>query len=239
MVTYGQFCPIARASEIFAERWTPLILRELASGEDHFNALVRGCRGISPSVLGERLRALEAVGCVERLPNRMGRGSTYHLTAAGRELSGVLGSLGVWGQRWLELDPDHLDADSLMWRLYKVLDPATLPARTVVLRFEFRDTVRPFWLVLRRNDPDVCTHDPGLETNVVISADLEALVRVHLGELGWEDAVASDLVRAEGPASLIRQLPRWIRRSEFAPYARPKRYDPKTRAFVSSTSTKH
>jgi len=34
---YGQFCPVARASEIFAERWTPLILREILEGNHHFN----------------------------------------------------------------------------------------------------------------------------------------------------------------------------------------------------------
>jgi len=230
--TYGQFCPIARAAEVFAERWTPLILRELANGEDHFNSLARGCRGISPGVLGKRLRALEDVGIVERARNQMGRGSTYHLTAAGRELSGVLESLGVWGQRWLELDPEHLDADALMWRFYKVLDPATLPARTVVLRFEFHGNPRPRWLVLRRDDPDVCAHDPGLETDVVISADLEALVRVYLGELTLKDAAAIGLVRAEGPASLVRQLPTWIGRTDLARHARPRRYDAKTHAFV-------
>jgi DNA-binding HxlR family transcriptional regulator len=43
---------------VFAERWTPLVLRELGAGVEHFNELVRGCRGISPSVLGERLEAL-------------------------------------------------------------------------------------------------------------------------------------------------------------------------------------
>jgi len=32
MKGYGQFCPVAKASEILAERWTPLVLRELLRG---------------------------------------------------------------------------------------------------------------------------------------------------------------------------------------------------------------
>jgi DNA-binding HxlR family transcriptional regulator len=39
---FGQFCPIAVASEIFAERWTPMILRELIAGSEHFNDIHRG-----------------------------------------------------------------------------------------------------------------------------------------------------------------------------------------------------
>jgi DNA-binding HxlR family transcriptional regulator len=39
---YGQFCPIAKATEIFATRWTPLVLRELMSGACTFNDIHRG-----------------------------------------------------------------------------------------------------------------------------------------------------------------------------------------------------
>ena len=38
---YGQFCPVAVASEIFAERWTPIILRELVLGSRGFNSCPR------------------------------------------------------------------------------------------------------------------------------------------------------------------------------------------------------
>jgi len=37
----GQFCPIARASEVFAERWTPLILREIMAGRHHFSEILK------------------------------------------------------------------------------------------------------------------------------------------------------------------------------------------------------
>ncbi len=57
---YGQFCPVAKASEILAERWTPLIVRELLDGSHRFSDLRKGVPLISPSLLSQRLRDLEA-----------------------------------------------------------------------------------------------------------------------------------------------------------------------------------
>jgi len=114
---YGQFCPVARASEIFAERWTPLILRELLQDRHHFNEMLRGLHGLSPTLLRERLRRLERAGVVEARPNPDGRGSTYYLTPSGAQLADVVKALGVWGQRWANRDigPDDLDPRLLTW----------------------------------------------------------------------------------------------------------------------------
>ena len=43
---YGQFCPVALGAEVFAERWTPLLLRELLAGSHRFSELQRGLPGI-------------------------------------------------------------------------------------------------------------------------------------------------------------------------------------------------
>ena len=56
---YGQFCPIAKASEVLATRWTPLILRELMANNRSFNDIHRGVPLISRAVLVARLRELE------------------------------------------------------------------------------------------------------------------------------------------------------------------------------------
>jgi DNA-binding HxlR family transcriptional regulator len=53
--TYGQFCPVALAAEIVAERWTPLILRELLNSSHRFNDLHRGLPRISRALLAQRL----------------------------------------------------------------------------------------------------------------------------------------------------------------------------------------
>ena len=55
MTKYDQYCPVARASEIFADRWTPLIVRELLAGSLQFNRIERGLPGISRSLLAARL----------------------------------------------------------------------------------------------------------------------------------------------------------------------------------------
>ena len=65
--SYGQFCPVAMAAEIFCTRWTPLILRELAAGSTRFNDLKRGVPRISPTLLSKRLKQLEEAGVVERV----------------------------------------------------------------------------------------------------------------------------------------------------------------------------
>jgi DNA-binding HxlR family transcriptional regulator len=225
MSGYGQFCPVARASEIFAERWTPLILREILAGRHHFSEILKGLHRISPSMLGQRLRSLERVGVLEARPNPTGRGSTYHLTEAGSQLAGLVGNLGIWGQRWLEIEPKHLDSDFLMWRILKHLRVDKLPPRRRVVRFEFRGEKKRYWLVLRRDDPDLCYSDPGFGDDLVIRADLEAIVRVYLGQLRWADAVRSGLLEMDGPRELMRGVGEWFPVSGFAAHARPVRYD--------------
>src|SRR6201981_2290335 len=94
---YGQFCPIAKASEIFATRWTPLVLRELMADVHSFNDLHRGLPLISRAVLVARLRDLEHHGVIERRSRADGNGHAYWLTPAGEELRPVVAALGLWG----------------------------------------------------------------------------------------------------------------------------------------------
>jgi DNA-binding HxlR family transcriptional regulator len=209
-------CPVARASEIFAERWTPLILREIMAGRRHFNEIQRGLHRISPSILAARLRMLEQVGVLERGPNPSGRGHTYHLTESGAQLGELVEALGAWGQRWLELRREHLDPEFLMWRLFCELKPDRLPRHRVTIRFRFRGEPRTYWLVLRRPDPDLCFSHPGFEEDLSVDADLETLTRVYLGQQRLADAVHAGLVVVDGDGGLVRELPGWIGVSRFA-----------------------
>src|SRR4029450_6392149 len=90
---YSQFCPVALASEVLAERWTPLIVRELLAGSHRFSELQRGLPRIPRALLVQRLGSLERAGLVERRPTRNGRGWAYHLSAAGEDLRPVVESL--------------------------------------------------------------------------------------------------------------------------------------------------
>src|SRR5688572_19037655 len=124
MKGYGQFCPIAVAAEVFAERWTPLILRELFAGERRFNDIRRGMPLISRSLLATRLRELEDAGVVESRPLARGRGRDYRLTPGGEELRHVVDGLGAWGQRWAtgQFDPHNIDVGVLMWNVRRRVD---------------------------------------------------------------------------------------------------------------------
>src|SRR4029453_14274703 len=110
---YGQFCPVAKAAEIVAERWTPLVLRELFCGSYRFNDLHRGVPLMSRSLLTQRLRALEDAGGMGGAQGTW----EYALPPAGEELRPVVEQLGAWGQRWARrgVAPEDLDAGLVMW----------------------------------------------------------------------------------------------------------------------------
>lgn len=80
MFKYHQYCPVARACEVIADRWTPLIVRELLFGSRHFNELERGLPRISRSLLVARLRHLEDNGVIERLTGARPNVTEYTLT---------------------------------------------------------------------------------------------------------------------------------------------------------------
>ena len=162
--TYGQFCPVAMASEVLTERWTPLVVRELLCGSTRFNDLRRGVPLMSPALLSKRLKTLERVGVVEK------RGATYHLTPAGEELRAVIESMGVWGQRWARGDvvAKHFDASLLMWDIHRnvVVRGAAGPER-VVVHFHLRgssDKKSHFWLVLEPR-PSTCASPTPVTTS--------------------------------------------------------------------------
>jgi DNA-binding HxlR family transcriptional regulator len=113
---YGQFCPIAKASEIIAERWTLLIIRELLMGGRRFNELQRGLGSISPALLAARLKSLEAEGLLVRRRPSGQRGFEYFPTTACEELRPIIVSLGEWGLCWARhnLRADDFDVELLM-----------------------------------------------------------------------------------------------------------------------------
>jgi DNA-binding HxlR family transcriptional regulator len=216
---YGQYCPIARASEIFADRWTPLIIRELLAGVCHFNDLDRGLPGISRGLLAERLRRLERTGVVERRPLPSARGSEYVLTEAGRELQRVVDVVGEWGARWAFGDPrpDELDPVVLLWWMRRRVHTDRLPGRRVVVQFDFRGAHRgSYWLVMEPADVSVCLQNPGFEVDVLVSADIAAFYRVWLGRVSLADMLRDESVRLDGMPSAVRAFPRWFAWSPMA-----------------------
>jgi DNA-binding HxlR family transcriptional regulator len=220
MKSYGQYCPIARASEVFAERWTPLIVRNIFLGCETFSAIEAGAPGIPRSLLRQRLRLLEQIGVVARVAKARGRGSRYLLTDAGRELWDVCDALGRWGTRWLEAASWHLDPYIVLWSFTQGAQAERLPPGHVTVRFEFVDQPRKdryFWLVLDRGDIELCVSDPGFEPDLLVSAETEPFVRWFMGQLSWSAILRARRVSVEGRRALARGFPSWTDRSRYAP----------------------
>jgi DNA-binding HxlR family transcriptional regulator len=222
MTGYGQFCPIAKAAQILAERWTPLVLRELICGSMRFNDLRRGVPLMSSSLLSQRLKFLEREGVIERRPAAAGRGFEYHLTAAGRELEPMIMLMGEWGARWVrsQLEPEDLDVTLLMWDMHRTVRPEHFPARRVVVAFEFSDVPqnrRRWWLVSENDRADLCVTDPGHEVDLSLFADLRTMTAIWTGDLSVDSALVSGALEAHGPAGLRRSLGAWLGLSAFAP----------------------
>jgi DNA-binding HxlR family transcriptional regulator len=107
---YDMYCPISRALDVLGERWTLLILRELAMGDQRFTDLKRSVVGIPPNVLSSRLKSLidHDVVATKELPPPAAR-TVYTLTPRGREALPILRSLARWGFRELEAASADLD----------------------------------------------------------------------------------------------------------------------------------
>ena len=112
MANYRQYCPVARASEVLAERWNPLIVRNLMFGVDTFSAIANGVPSMSRSMLIKRLDELRRAGVIETQLKPDGRGYNYRLTDAGADLAGVIRALGTWGERWADVTSEQSDPGS-------------------------------------------------------------------------------------------------------------------------------
>jgi len=213
-----QFCPVSRGADIFAERWTPLIVRELLNGSHRFNELLLGLPRISRNLLTQRIASLTRAGVIERRPAIRGRGFSYHLTAAGEELRPVVESLGAWGYRWggTDLPSGRLDPVLLMWFIRRRVQVQALRRTQTVIRFDFRRPRRSFWLRIEPPAVDLCFTDEGFDVELAVEADLVALTAVWLGRLSLADAIAAGSVRLDGDEDARPLFGRWFGLSPFA-----------------------
>lgn len=219
MIEYGQFCPIAKASEVLGERWTNLVVRELGAGSDSFNDLRRGLPLMSPSLLSARLKSLELAGVVRRMQSE--KKVRYELTEAGRELKPILLALGTWGQRWARTTYDQRDLDPsmLMWDIHRTMNADYFDERQAVLLFEFEDFTAKFrrwWLVIKSGNVDVCMRDPGFELDLILRTDVKSLTAIWLGDISFAKAMRTKVLRLSGPAKLKRDIAKWLGTNYFS-----------------------
>jgi len=206
MPGYGQFCPVAKACELFAERWTPLIIRELCGGPAQFNDLTHRLPRMSKTLLTQRLRELERAGVVSIADKPTGPGHIYGLTAAGEEFRPIIEMLSLWGQRHLRsiLTPEEFDPTFLLLSVRSQIPHSSYPAGRFVICFELRGlpkskaASRRWWFVFVHPEIDLCMKDPGHPVDVTIVADLETFSRAWIGYIGLMDDAARREIAFEG-----------------------------------------
>ena len=106
-------CPINLAIELFGDRWTLLILRDIVfTRRQHFRELLRGSEeSITSSVLADRLDRLVEAGILTRADDPTHKQKTvYNLTDSGIDLVPVLATIGNWGAKHCAADPDKAAA---------------------------------------------------------------------------------------------------------------------------------
>lgn len=145
--TYDQPCLIAQTLTILGDRWTLLILRDLMSGLHRYSDILENCAGMSPNVLADRLKRLEAEGLVDRqyfkeLPPRV----EYTLTEKGWAVRPILLSLIEWGRQHVEAPPLQESVGSSIPTDFAVrmmpafsFDPAKAGALDAIMVIEISD----------------------------------------------------------------------------------------------------
>ena len=221
--SYRQFCPVAMAAEVLCSRWTIVLLRELLAGSTRFNELRRGITRMSPALLSQRLKDLEAAGIITRTPlTSEPNAFEYQLTPTGRELQPIVEAFGFWGQRRIkaELSLKNLDVQLLMWDMRRNLNTTPMPTRRCVVQFvysELPSTQRSWWLIV---DPasgvDLCSIDPGFNVDLYVSVDLRTMTAVWMGFDTVRAAVANRRMLLTGDQKLAAAMQTWLGLSPFA-----------------------
>ncbi len=217
---YGQFCPLAKAAELLCERWTMILVRELAAGSRRFNDLRRGMPLVSPTLLSRRLKQLVEAGVVRHITDENGL-PAYELDRAGRELQPMVDFMGTWGHRWIgsRLQEDDLDVGLLMWDIRRGVDASRFPRHRVVVQFQFSDAPsgrRDWWLVSEHGETDLCMEDPGHEVDLVVRGSVRCLIAIWLCHTTLAEAQKNRQMQVLGDSRLRKQLPNWLQGSPLA-----------------------
>jgi DNA-binding HxlR family transcriptional regulator len=204
MRSYGEYCAIAKSLDVVGDRWTLLIVRELAlRGPSRYTDVRNGLPGIASNLLAERLRELERAGVVAREDAPPPIASTlFRLTARGEELRPLLEQLLRWGvPLMVEQNPD--DAVQSHWL-----------AAALELMLTDRPPGSPVTLQLQTGDEPIVleSRDGAIHTRLGTTANADAtlagpampILALLMGRLGLADARAKGLTYDGDPLALER-----------------------------------
>lgn len=205
---YGQYCGLAKALDLVGERWTLLIIRELFFGPRRFSDLVEGLRGISTSVLNERLNRLEDERLIIRrtLPPPAAS-KVYELTEDGQELGRAIIPLAAWGVRILAANPrKRTEAFRPAWGLLflrETFDASS--ARDVHDVYEFHIDDAVVSVIVDDGEVQVIEGQSGRPVDVEIHVDATTFIDVGVGRLRGRDAMRRGKMRLVGSEAALRR----------------------------------
>ncbi len=225
MKNYGQFCPIAKSTEILGDSWSLLIVRELLLGSTKFSMFQRGMPKISPTVLNTRLKDLEAHGVISKRPISGQRGHEYRLTPAGRELAPIVEGLAVWGMRWArdEMRSEDMDVSFLMFDIQRNVRQSELPDGETVLCFQYPDldAFGTWWVICDGAEVDLCYQDPGKDVTAYLTAQSADMIGIWMGDISLSEARKDGRLTLIGDRYICNSLTRWFPCSSAAGVPRP------------------
>ena len=221
--SYQDPCGIARALDAVGERWALLVVRELLHGAKRFAALQQGLPGISPNVLAQRLRELEATGVLHRRElDPPAAVTVYELTDRGAALEPVLLSLGAWGRHQPLTTDRPLGPDALLVALRTTFSPAR--AATLDVRLDltlsgarYTVTVRAGALAIHRGAADTLAAPfhgrPPAHPRacLALTTDAATLRELAFGRRDLADALAGGEATLTGPRKTAERLLRAFR----------------------------
>lgn len=212
---YGQYCPLAMASEMLGNKWTMLVIRELLDGSTSFNEIARGLPLAFRSLLARRLRDLEQNGLVQHPSGTRGKSGDYRLTEAGKALSSVVRAMAIWGQEWIDEEPSLKDDDVrfLLWDIRRNAKAASFLPDPFTVQFIFSDApdgLTDHWLVFEESDVDLCHVDPGHEIDAFVETDLRTMTCVWMGWYDLDEAMSEGALEITGQARIVEKSRDWL-----------------------------
>jgi len=208
MRSYGQYCALAKALDVVGDRWTLLIVRELAvRGASRYTDLRNGLPGIATNMLADRLREMEEAGIVRREEAPPPVATTlFSLTARGEELMPVLFALGRWGVALMgERGDDEFRGYWLKYPLENLFADGSPDEPPVTLELRTGDAP----VVVETVDGAIRVHSGTADhPDAVVSGDPEVVLGVLRGSVDLRTAKRHGL-RVEGDTdALARVQPR-------------------------------
>jgi DNA-binding HxlR family transcriptional regulator len=212
---YGQYCGLAKTLDLVGERWTLLIIRELLFSPRRFSDLAEALRGISTSVLTERLSRLEDERLIVRrtLPPPAAS-KVYELTEAGQELGRAMLPLAVWGTRLLAAKRrKRTETFRPAWAflyLRETFDPST--ARDVHDVYEFHIDDSIISVIVDDGEMRVIEGPSDRPVDVQIHADADTFIDIGVGRVRPSEALREGKLRLLGDKAALRRYASIIRR---------------------------